>query len=95
MTHFQNEFQPAVILLFIFIGGVLAFLMEMSGSFEHTSMSISCGRLEYLLLVNTSGITLNILGIVKVSSILALQLCASKAATHPKRMQVLITFFRK
>ncbi|KAH7722047.1 Protein Y47G6A.7 b [Aphelenchoides avenae] len=50
VTHFQNEFQPAVILLFIFIGGVLAFLMEMS---------------EYLLLVNTSGITLNILGIVK------------------------------
>jgi solute carrier family 35 protein C2 len=50
LTHFQNEYQPFVILGFIFMGGVLAFMMELS---------------EYLLLVNTSGITLNILGIVK------------------------------
>lgn len=50
LTHYRGEFQPLLILLLIFIGGILAFLMEMS---------------EYLLLVNTSGITLSILGIVK------------------------------
>ncbi|KAI1713937.1 triose-phosphate transporter family domain-containing protein [Ditylenchus destructor] len=50
LTYYHGEFQPALILLLILIGGVLAFLMEMS---------------EYLLLVNTSGITLSILGIVK------------------------------
>uniref|UniRef100_A0A915EN50 Sugar phosphate transporter domain-containing protein n=1 Tax=Ditylenchus dipsaci TaxID=166011 RepID=A0A915EN50_9BILA len=50
LTTYHNEFQPLLILCLIFMGGVLAFLMEMS---------------EYLLLVNTSGITLSILGIVK------------------------------
>ncbi|KAI6230063.1 TPT domain-containing protein [Aphelenchoides fujianensis] len=50
ITTFDGSYEPLLVLLLIFFGGVLAFLMEMS---------------EYLLLVNTSGITLNILGIVK------------------------------
>jgi len=50
LLYFQNEFQPVLILILILFGGILAFVMEFA---------------EYLLLVNTSGITLSILGIVK------------------------------
>jgi len=50
LLSFQNNFNPVLVLLLTFIGGCLAFLMEFA---------------EYLLLVNTSGITLSILGIVK------------------------------
>lgn len=31
--YYKNEFQPFLILLLIFGGGILAFLMEMSGNF--------------------------------------------------------------
>lgn len=51
LLSFNNEFRPGLVILLIFAGGLLAFLMEFS---------------EYLLLVNTSGITLSILGVVKV-----------------------------
>ncbi|CAI2304536.1 unnamed protein product [Caenorhabditis sp. 36 PRJEB53466] len=47
---FQGVYDPWTVLGLIAGGGLLAFCMEMS---------------EYLLLVNTSGITLNIFGIVK------------------------------
>uniref|UniRef100_A0A914I854 Sugar phosphate transporter domain-containing protein n=1 Tax=Globodera rostochiensis TaxID=31243 RepID=A0A914I854_GLORO len=50
VTSFYGAHQPGLVLLLILFGGVLAFLMEFA---------------EYLLLVNTSGITLSILGIVK------------------------------
>lgn len=50
LLSFNNEFRPGLVILLIFAGGLLAFLMEFS---------------EYLLLVNTSGITLSILGVVK------------------------------
>ncbi|KAI6182962.1 TPT domain-containing protein [Aphelenchoides bicaudatus] len=50
VTSFKETYQPMLVLILVLFGGVLAFLMEMS---------------EYLLLVNTSGITLNILGIIK------------------------------
>lgn len=50
VTSFHGEFQPGHVLMLVLIGGILAFLMEFA---------------EYLLLVNTSGITLSILGIVK------------------------------
>lgn len=62
--YYKNEFQPFLILLLIFCGGILAFLMEMSGNFF---LFITYLFLEYLLLVYTSGITLSILGIVKVN----------------------------
>lgn len=51
VTNFKDSYQPMLVLLLVLFGGFIAFLMEMS---------------EYLLLVNTSGITLNILGIIKV-----------------------------
>jgi solute carrier family 35, member C2 len=51
ITSFHGEFQPFLVLILVLFGGILAFLMEFA---------------EYLLLVNTSGITLSILGIVKV-----------------------------
>lgn len=47
ITHYNGAFQPFTILLLLTTGGVIAFLMEMS---------------EYLLLMATSGITLNIFG---------------------------------
>lgn len=47
---YGEDFAPFKILILIGVGGFLAFAMEMS---------------EYLLLVNTSGITLNIFGIIK------------------------------
>lgn len=51
ITIFAGESEPFFIFAAILFGGFLAFLMEMS---------------EYLLLVYTSGITLNIFGIIKV-----------------------------
>lgn len=61
ITSFHNEYEPALVFSLIFSGGILAFLMEFS---------------EYLLLVNTSGITLSIVGIVKecISLLLAHQI---------------------
>ncbi|CAG9536615.1 unnamed protein product [Cercopithifilaria johnstoni] len=50
VTHCFNEHAPFYVLFFISFGGLLAFAMEMA---------------EYLLLVYTSGITLNIFGIIK------------------------------
>uniref|UniRef100_A0AC34RN80 Triose phosphate transporter n=2 Tax=Panagrolaimus sp. JU765 TaxID=591449 RepID=A0AC34RN80_9BILA len=50
ITIFAGESEPFFIFAAILFGGFLAFLMEMS---------------EYLLLVYTSGITLNIFGIIK------------------------------
>ncbi|PAV67529.1 hypothetical protein WR25_06688 [Diploscapter pachys] len=50
VTRINGEFQPLYILGLILFGGLLALSMELS---------------EYLLLVNTSGITLNIFGLVK------------------------------
>lgn len=50
ITSFHREFQPFLVFFLILVGGILAFLMEFA---------------EYLLLVNTSGITLSIIGIVK------------------------------
>uniref|UniRef100_A0A914DPN3 Sugar phosphate transporter domain-containing protein n=1 Tax=Acrobeloides nanus TaxID=290746 RepID=A0A914DPN3_9BILA len=50
ITHYNGAFQPFVIFSLLVTGGLIAFLMEMS---------------EYLLLMATSGITLNILGIIK------------------------------
>ncbi|KAL3079781.1 hypothetical protein niasHS_014063 [Heterodera schachtii] len=50
LTSFYDSQQPMLVLSLILFGGMLAFLMEFA---------------EYLLLVNTSGITLSILGIVK------------------------------
>ncbi|EJW81274.1 hypothetical protein WUBG_07816 [Wuchereria bancrofti] len=50
VTHYRNEHAPFYVLFFISFGGLLAFAMEMA---------------EYLLLVYTSGITLNIFGIIK------------------------------
>lgn len=47
---YKGVFAPITIFSLITIGGVLAFCMELA---------------EYLLLVNTSGITLNIFGIIK------------------------------
>ncbi|TKR95398.1 hypothetical protein L596_009573 [Steinernema carpocapsae] len=47
---YEKEYQPLRVMFLITFGGLLAFLMEMS---------------EYLLLVHTSGITLNIFGIIK------------------------------
>ncbi|KAJ1367986.1 hypothetical protein KIN20_029498 [Parelaphostrongylus tenuis] len=47
---YNGKYEAIEIVLLIVFGGLLAFCMEMS---------------EYLLLVNTSGITLNIFGIVK------------------------------
>uniref|UniRef100_A0A0N5AUW8 TPT domain-containing protein n=1 Tax=Syphacia muris TaxID=451379 RepID=A0A0N5AUW8_9BILA len=47
---YRGEFSPFTVLILISIGGMLAFAMEIS---------------EYFLLVNTSGITLNIFGIIK------------------------------
>ncbi|KAK0422667.1 hypothetical protein QR680_007711 [Steinernema hermaphroditum] len=47
---YANVYQPLHVTFLIVSGGLLAFLMEMS---------------EYLLLVHTSGITLNIFGIIK------------------------------
>jgi hypothetical protein len=47
ITHYNGGFQPFVIFSLLVTGGLIAFLMEMS---------------EYLLLMATSGITLNILG---------------------------------
>uniref|UniRef100_A0A0R3RXE9 TPT domain-containing protein n=1 Tax=Elaeophora elaphi TaxID=1147741 RepID=A0A0R3RXE9_9BILA len=53
MTHCLNEHAPFYVLFFISFGGLLAFAMEMADV------------LEYLLLVYTSSITLNIFGIIK------------------------------
>ncbi|KAL3998649.1 Triose-phosphate Transporter family protein [Acanthocheilonema viteae] len=50
VTHYLNEYAPFYVLFFISFGGLLAFAMEIA---------------EYLLLVYTSGITLNIFGIIK------------------------------
>ncbi|KAM3720514.1 Solute carrier family 35 member [Dirofilaria immitis] len=50
VTHYLNDHAPYYVLFFISFGGLLAFAMEMA---------------EYLLLVYTSGITLNIFGIIK------------------------------
>ncbi|VDK66386.1 unnamed protein product [Onchocerca ochengi] len=53
VTQYLNEHAPFYVLFFISFGGLLAFAMEMA--------DVS----EYLLLVYTSGITLNIFGIIK------------------------------
>uniref|UniRef100_A0A7E4UTY3 TPT domain-containing protein n=1 Tax=Panagrellus redivivus TaxID=6233 RepID=A0A7E4UTY3_PANRE len=53
ISIFAGTYQPGRIFAGIVFGGVLAFLMEIS---------------EYLLLVHTSGITLNIFGIIKSSN---------------------------
>ncbi|KAI6178154.1 TPT domain-containing protein [Aphelenchoides besseyi] len=50
LTTFDGVYEPTLVVILVLLGGVLAFLMEMA---------------EYLLLVNTSGITLNLLGIIK------------------------------
>ncbi|EYC19695.1 hypothetical protein Y032_0023g670 [Ancylostoma ceylanicum] len=50
VLFYKQHYAPVQVTLLIICGGLLAFCMEMS---------------EYLLLVNTSGITLNIFGIVK------------------------------
>ncbi|KAL6730602.1 hypothetical protein Aduo_001564 [Ancylostoma duodenale] len=50
VLYYKQQYAPLQVTLLIICGGLLAFCMEMS---------------EYLLLVNTSGITLNIFGIVK------------------------------
>ncbi|CAJ0567324.1 unnamed protein product, partial [Mesorhabditis spiculigera] len=47
---YQGEFAPLTVISLVFIGGIIAFSMELA---------------EYLLLVNTSGVTLNIFGIIK------------------------------
>ncbi|CAD5211465.1 unnamed protein product [Bursaphelenchus xylophilus] len=61
IASFDQSFEPMTIVVLVLFGGVLAFCMEMS---------------EFLLLVNTSGITLNILGIIKevITLLLAHQL---------------------
>ncbi|KAK6729028.1 hypothetical protein RB195_006216 [Necator americanus] len=50
VLFYKEHYAPVQVTLLIICGGLLAFCMEMS---------------EYLLLVNTSGITLNIFGIIK------------------------------
>uniref|UniRef100_A0A7I4XX10 TPT domain-containing protein n=1 Tax=Haemonchus contortus TaxID=6289 RepID=A0A7I4XX10_HAECO len=50
ILYFNGQYAPVQIAVLVACGGLLAFCMEMS---------------EYLLLVNTSGITLNIFGILK------------------------------
>ncbi|GMR36171.1 hypothetical protein PMAYCL1PPCAC_06366 [Pristionchus mayeri] len=50
VTRFNGVHDPSTVLLLVITGGTIAFAMELS---------------EYLLLVNTSGITLSIFGIIK------------------------------
>ncbi|VDO95352.1 unnamed protein product [Heligmosomoides polygyrus] len=52
VLYYNGHYAPMQVAMLIACGGLLAFCMELS---------------EYLLLVNTSGITLNIFGILKVS----------------------------
>uniref|UniRef100_A0A915Q7W3 Sugar phosphate transporter domain-containing protein n=1 Tax=Setaria digitata TaxID=48799 RepID=A0A915Q7W3_9BILA len=66
ITHYRNEYAPFYVLFFISSGGLLAFAMEMA---------------EYLLLVYTSGITLNIFGIIKVNTV-GLFLCFGGMVLH-------------
>ncbi|VDK78887.1 unnamed protein product [Cylicostephanus goldi] len=69
VLYYKQQYAPVQVALLIVCGGLLAFCMEMSG----TAFTRGCLYrvnthhvvLEYLLLVNTSGITLNIFGIVK------------------------------
>lgn len=65
MFFYKGHEAPLLVILLILAGGMLAFCMEMSGMFLD-SLFYLVFLSEYLLLVNTSGITLNIFGIVKV-----------------------------
>jgi solute carrier family 35 protein C2 len=76
ITIFGGETEPFFIFTGICFGGFLAFLMEIS---------------EYLLLVHTSGITLNIFGIIKeVMTLLLAHYLHGDRLTHVNLMGLLL-----
>ncbi|CAI4221457.1 unnamed protein product [Auanema sp. JU1783] len=76
--YYKGVEAPFQVLLLACIGGLLAFCMELS---------------EYLLLVNTSGITLNIFGIVKeITTLLLAHMINKDKLTYMNSMGLVLCF---